>query len=64
MARMVALRLERLVQLQSAMAAGVGAATDRGVQQRLRDFVAFHEHVLVTMREARDRWCRRHGKET
>lgn len=60
MSRMVALRLERFEQLREAMAEGVTAASDEKVRERLNDFVDFHDHLLATMREARDRWCARH----
>jgi hypothetical protein len=39
------------------MAEGVGAVTDEKVRGRLLEFVDFHDHLLATMREARDRWC-------
>ncbi|MGH7449284.1 MAG: GbsR/MarR family transcriptional regulator [Longimicrobiales bacterium] len=61
MARMVALRLERFEQVREAMAEGLVAAADEKVRARLLDFVDFHDHLLATMREARDRWCARHG---
>ncbi|HEX2166689.1 MAG TPA: MarR family transcriptional regulator [Longimicrobiales bacterium] len=61
MGRMVALRLERFAQLREAMSEGVAAASDEKVRARLNEFVDFHDHLLVTMREARDRWCARHG---
>lgn len=61
MGRMVALRLERFEQLREAMSEGVKAASDEKVRERLSDFVDFHDHLLATMREARDRWCARHG---
>lgn len=61
MGRMVALRLERFEQLREAMADGMAAAADDRVKGRLNEFVDFHDHLLATMREARDRWCARHG---
>lgn len=61
MGRMVALRLERFEQLREAMAEGVEAAADERVRARLNEFVDFHDHLLATMREARERWCARHG---
>lgn len=61
MERMVALRMERFEQLREAMSEGVKAASDEKVRDRLNDFVDFHDHLLATMREARDRWCSRHG---
>ena len=62
MRRMVALRLERFEQLREAMAEGLGAATDEKVRGRLNEFIDFHDHLLATMREARDRWCARHDE--
>jgi DNA-binding transcriptional regulator GbsR (MarR family) len=62
MRRMVALRLERFEQLREAMAEGMGAATDEKVRGRLNEFIDFHDHLLATMREARDRWCARHDE--
>lgn len=62
MARMVALRLERFEQLREAMADGAEAAQDETVRARLNEFVDFHDHLLETMREARERWCAQHGK--
>lgn len=59
MRRMVALRLERFEQLREVMAEGMTAATDARVRDRLGEFVDFHDHLLSTMREARDRWCAR-----
>jgi DNA-binding transcriptional regulator GbsR (MarR family) len=61
MARMVALRLERFEQLREAMADGAEAAQDETVRTRLNEFVDFHDHLLETMREARERWCAQHG---
>lgn len=63
MGRMVALRLERFEQLRQAMAEGMEAVSDDRVRARLNEFVDFHDHLLATMREARDRWCARHGVE-
>lgn len=63
MGRMVALRLERLEQARAAMAEGVEAAAEPAVRKRLLDFVDFHDHLLTTMRDARERWCRKHGME-
>jgi DNA-binding transcriptional regulator GbsR (MarR family) len=60
MVRMVALRLERFEQLRQAMAEGMKGTSDEKVRARLNDFVDFHDHLLATMREARDRWCARH----
>src|SRR5690606_26419508 len=62
MARMVELRLERFEQLREVMAEGAEAAPNERVRARLTDFVDFHDHLLATMRGARDRWCARHGK--
>ena len=62
MARMVALRLERFEQMREAMAEGAEAARDETVRTRLNEFVDFHDHLLATMREARERWCASHGK--
>jgi DNA-binding MarR family transcriptional regulator len=59
MGRMVALRLERFEMMREAMADGASAATDERVRRRLLEFVGFHDHLLATMREARDRWCAR-----
>jgi hypothetical protein len=59
MARMVALRLERFEMMREAMAEGVVASTDEKVRGRMLEFVDFHDHLLATMREARDRWCAR-----
>ena len=60
MGRMVALRLERFQELRDAMAQGLEAVSDERVKTRLGEFVEFHDHLLATMREARDRWCSRH----
>jgi DNA-binding transcriptional regulator GbsR (MarR family) len=57
MARMVALRMERFQQIREALADGVRAAADEKVRARLVEFVDFHDRLLTTMREARDRWC-------
>jgi DNA-binding transcriptional regulator GbsR (MarR family) len=59
MARMIALRLERFEMMREAMAEGVGAVADEKVRGRLLEFVDFHDQLLATMREARDRWCAR-----
>ncbi|HEX6135457.1 MAG TPA: hypothetical protein VFZ24_15915 [Longimicrobiales bacterium] len=64
MGRMVALRIERFAQLREAMAEGSRVADDAAVRARLSAFVDFHDHLLSTMREAQDRWCRGHGIET
>jgi DNA-binding transcriptional regulator GbsR (MarR family) len=61
MGRMVALRLERFEQMRQAMAEGVEAAPNEKVRARLSEFADFHDHLLATMRDARDRWCERHG---
>lgn len=60
MERMVALRLERFEQLREALdeVLRTGAAKDDGVRARLREFIGFHDYLLVTIREARDKWCR------
>lgn len=60
MGRIVALRMERLEQVREALAAGLDADLDDAVRARLREFVEFHDFLLDTMREARDRWCSRH----
>jgi DNA-binding transcriptional regulator GbsR (MarR family) len=62
MERVVALRLERFEQLRQAMSAGMEAASDEKVRARLNEFIDFHDHLLATMREARDRWCAHHGE--
>jgi DNA-binding transcriptional regulator GbsR (MarR family) len=61
MGRMVALRLERFEQMRQAMAEGAEAAPNEKVRARLNEFADFHDHLLATMREARERWCKRHG---
>ena len=43
------------------MADGAATAQDETVRTRLNEFVDFHDHLLETMREARERWCARHG---
>lgn len=60
MGRMVALRLERFEMMREAMAEGAGATSDAKVRSRLLEFVDFHDHLLATMREARERWCAKH----
>jgi DNA-binding transcriptional regulator GbsR (MarR family) len=62
MERVVALRLERFEQLRQAMSEGMEAASDEKVRARLNEFIDFHDHLLATMREARDRWCAHHGE--
>jgi DNA-binding MarR family transcriptional regulator len=62
MGRMMALRLERFGMMREAMAAGVAATADEKVRTRLLEFVDFHDHLLTTMREGRERWCAQHGE--
>jgi DNA-binding transcriptional regulator GbsR (MarR family) len=60
MVRMVSLRLERFEMMREAMAEGAGATADAKVRTRMLEFVDFHDHLLATMREARERWCAKH----
>lgn len=62
MGRMVALRLERFEMMREAMAEGAGSTSDAKVRSRLLEFVDFHDHLLATMREARERWCAKHDQ--
>lgn len=59
MGRMVAMRLERFQELRDAIAQGREAVSDERVRKRLSEFVEFNDHLMATMREARDRWCSR-----
>lgn len=60
MSRMVEVRIERFQQLRAALAEGARAAADERVRARLLEFADFHDHLLATIRDARDRWCERH----